>query len=101
MFVFLREVGEEEEELVKAFYGELALATENAFQNALMHLLSMPGFSSALGLLEFLVEGEGMSMAAGDKASPDRNLKVSGAPGSPKGLTFWTDLPVSESPGNV
>lgn len=41
---------------MKTFYGELALTTENAFQNILILLPSMPLFSSALGLLEFLVE---------------------------------------------
>lgn len=58
-FLFLwRGAGEEEEGLVKAFYGELAPATEMAFQNILILLPSMLLLSSALGLLEFLVERE-------------------------------------------
>lgn len=58
-FFFLRRVGDEEEGVVKSFYGELAQATENAFQNVLILLPSMPLLSSALHLLEFLVDGGG------------------------------------------
>ena len=82
LFFFLRGVGEEEEGLVKAFYGKLALATENAFQNVLILVPSRPCLPLPWAS-QFLVEGEGMPMATGDKASPDLSPEIPGPPGTP------------------
>lgn len=87
---------------MKAFHGELAPAPENAFQNILNLLPSMPLISSVLGLPEFSGrEREGVSVASRDKASADLNPEISGAPGTPKGLMFWSVSPASESSGDV
>lgn len=67
---------------MKAFYGELALATENAFQTLCL-LLTCPAVP-ARGLPGFLGEREGMPTAAGDTASLELNLKVSEAARSPR-----------------
>lgn len=56
--------------------------------------------SSALGLLEFLGDGEGMSTATGDKASLELNLKVSEAARVPEGPTSGRPA-VTKSSGNV